>query len=168
MRPRARSAMAPPARRRDWRRGDDRADAAARSRSRCFPARRPPARRQAPRPPPRRGDIWRSWMISVPTDSAASSRARCNGSAWSGNAASRPYMRLSQSSDRRRHGGDREAAQVAQGEGEQAPRPQCRRQRRQQAKRKRRDAAADERSPAQCCRIAPCRSSSGSSARGEA
>ena len=37
-------------------------------------------------------------MISVPTESAASSCARCNGSAWSGNAASRPYMRPSQSS----------------------------------------------------------------------
>jgi hypothetical protein len=41
----------------------------------------------------------RRWMISVPTDSAATSRARCKGSASSGAAASRPYMRPSQSSD---------------------------------------------------------------------
>jgi len=39
------------------------------------------------------------WIISVPDRSAASSRARCNGSASSGTAASRPYMRPSQSSN---------------------------------------------------------------------
>src|SRR6202042_883312 len=37
-------------------------------------------------------------MIAPPTDIAAMSCARCNGSAVSGNTESRPYMRLSQSS----------------------------------------------------------------------
>ena len=40
----------------------------------------------------------RSRMISVPTDSAANSRARCNGWASSGNTESRPYTWPSQSS----------------------------------------------------------------------
>ena len=42
--------------------------------------------------------MWRSWMISVPTADPARSCERCNGSAASGNTASRPYMRPSQSS----------------------------------------------------------------------
>ena len=41
-----------------------------------------------------------------------------------------------------RQGADRQAAQIAQGQGEESARPQRRRERRQQPKRKRRDNAA--------------------------
>ena len=112
--------------------------------------------------------MWRSWMISVPTDDAARSCDRCNGSAASGNAASRPYMRPSQSSAVHETATRCEAAQIAQGQRQQPASPKRGRQRRQQAKRKRRGAAARDDRQREVVKLLRCRSSSGSRARAAA
>ena len=71
-------------------------------------------------------------MISLPTESAANSCARCSGVAWSG-IRGEPAVHAALPV-RCRAATDRETAQIAQGQREQAARSECRRQRRQEAK----------------------------------
>ena len=151
------------------RRGWRRVGSAAQSPSRCFPARWPRARHRASRADAeRRGPIWRRWMISrADRERRQQSRAlqrlglvrQCREPAVH---AALPILQP------RRLGGGCEAAQVAQGQREQAARPQCRRQRRQQAKRQRGDAAPDDDRQRGIVEISPCRRSSGWWARAAA